>query len=313
MPFLIINAAYCTIFCKKLFTKKNLRIAECLSALMPFFLLFLFSFFLITCTPPPRTRPVEQPAISAPVVKEFYLWVVKSQAHMRNKNSDQAKVIAHLVDGDSVVVFENQSGWYRIRTVEKASGWIRTDLLGPRYLSIFHRAVFFSDSLRDQEGIDLFFDKKLQHKRIYLSLPQYYYSTREKALNKAREIIDDFQKNVYSGEVILRVLKPGSPDEFLTITAPGGQSNPDPVLPVLPFGVLQEVRTVSSQEISLLIMILDDTGDKDLLLAARSMAAAYPLSFTRVEIQFNDNQNQCRLWFQEGQEGESYRYHPCAQ
>jgi hypothetical protein len=274
-----------------------------------FFTFCLLSFFYSTCSPP-RTQEIEKPVPAEPVVSKFYLWVIKAQVNVRDKNSEKAAVITQLTEGDSVLVFENRNGWYRIRTNENRAGWIRTDLLGPRHLSIFLRAVSFSDSLRDQEGIDLYFDKKLQHKRIYLSLPVFYYSSREKAETKAREIIENFQKSVYNGEVTLRVLKPDSRDEFLSISETG-QSNPEPVLPVLPFGILKEVRVKSSREISLLIMIPDGTGDTDLLLAARSMAAAYPLSFTRVEIQFNDNRNQCRMWFQEGQDGERYRFHPC--
>jgi hypothetical protein len=271
----------------------------------------LFSFVISTCIPSSKTKPpAATPAAPLPLTRETYLWAIKPQVNVRERNSEKARILVQLADGDSVKVYENQSGWYRILTADQQPGWIRSDLIGPRPLSIFNRAVHFSDSLRNRDGIELYFDKKLQHKRIYIRFPRSYYSGHNLAESTTRSLAENFQSSVYPGQVTVRVLQPDSQEEAFTLTFPGA-ANADPLLPVIPFGIIHKVITSSAREIALTIRIGDEIEDKSLLLAARAIAAAYPLTFTRVEVRYIDWQDNCRFWFQEGQEGETYSYSPC--
>ena len=100
-----------------------------------------------TKKPPEPTKTtdiIEKEITPAPI----YLWAFKPRVYVRENNAPSSSKIALLSDGDSVVVVANKHGWYQIKTEENTTGWVRTDLLGPKNLSAFRRAVSFVDSLQ---------------------------------------------------------------------------------------------------------------------------------------------------------------------
>jgi hypothetical protein len=253
--------------------------------------------------PPPE--PVE-PGIPA----DAYLWVIKPNINVRMENSASSRQVSTLADGDSVIVHGNEKGWYEVETTGGARGWVRSDLLAPRDASIFRQAVEFVDRLKADRNTDLFFDKKLQHARIYLSFPPELYGTREEVEKRAREIATEYQSKVFRGDVTVRVLRPGSEEEYLTFEQKG-RKNPEVVLPVIPYGKLKKVDHSDPAQIHLAVSVNPDIGNEQLLEAARSMVRAYPLSYEKVVITFVNPDDSCRLWFIEDAAGELYRFDEC--
>jgi hypothetical protein len=272
--------------------------------------------FLIGCA----TKKPPEPAKTEDIVEKeiklgpTYLWAFKPGVNIRETNVPSAPKMAQLSDGDSVAVLANRNGWYQVRTEESNTGWVRTDLLGPKNLSAFRRAVSFVDSLHDKEMITVFFDKKLYHKRIYISFPIELYSSKSVIESKTRKLVDNFQARVYRGEVTARVLKPGTEEEYLTIVVKG-VNNADPLLPIIPFGIISKVIPKYAQGIKIEYEIPTDVPDQQLLDTARKLSGEYPLTYQMIEFTFVDESDsateQCRLWFREDENGEDYKFSPC--
>jgi len=284
---------------------------------MKFVLLAILSLAVLTgCAtkkPPEPAAPediVEKEIISKPT----YLWAFKPGVNIRESNAPSAAKISQISDGDSVAVLANRNGWYQVRTEENNTGWIRTDLLGPKNLSAFRRAVSFVDSLQEKEKIDVFFDKNLYHKRIYISFPTELYTSKSIIESVTRKVIDDFQTRVYRGEVTERVLKPGSDEEYLTIVVKGVK-NADPLLPVIPFGIIRKVIPKYAKGIKIEYEIPSDISDQQILNTARKLSGEYPLTYQMIEVTFVDDSDsskeQCRLWFMEDENGEDYKFNQC--
>ena len=248
------------------------------------------------------------------VTGKQYLWAFKPSINVRESNSAQSPNFAILSDGDSVMVLANENGWYKVKTESGRIGWIRTDLLGPKRLSAFIYAVTFADSLKQNRDIELYFDKNLYHRRIYLSFPAEYYSSKNHIEQSTQEIVEKYQDRVYGGEVTVRVLKPGSEDEYLTATF-DGQKNADPILPIIPFGQIVSVRNPNPESIALSYAVSNEISDADLLSAARNICATFPISYQHVTVTFFDNaiatNHECLLWYQEDKNGEEYKFFPC--
>ena len=93
---------------------------------------FLAIFIMIGCSAK-KTIETPEPDIDTQAIhKETMLWVYKPTVNIRDKASGSGEKLAQLVDGDSVIVLENENGWYQIKTIDGTSGWIRSDLLGPK-------------------------------------------------------------------------------------------------------------------------------------------------------------------------------------
>jgi hypothetical protein len=244
------------------------------------------------------------------ITKPDYLWVFKPNINVRSDNSPSSSKLTQLSDGDSVIVLKNENGWYQIKTTSDTTGWIRTDLLGPRNLSAFSKAVTFVDSLREAEEIEIFFDKNLYHKRIYISYPPRFYTTKSAVEAKTKLITDDFQRRVYRGKVNARVLQPGNKEEYLAITVPG-ETNADPILPVVPYGILRKVTPKYANGISLEYETPDDISDEQILATARNLSERFPLTYPKIEITFFDTSKNCRLWFVEDSNGENFKFDAC--
>ncbi len=253
--------------------------------------------------------PVEETDMVLPP-SDYYLWVIKPNINIRQENSARSEKVGELADGDSVIVRINDNGWYNIETTSGAAGWVRSDLLAPKNVSIFRKAVIFADKLKEEQDIDLLFDKKLQHARVYLSLPPGMYTSADIVETRAREIITAYQRQVYRGDVAVRVLKPGSDKEYITFDQ-NGKPNPETPIPVIPFGRLETVNDLNPDEIELAVLVKSEIDNERLLNAARNMVKTYPISYRKVTIKFISSEDKCRLWFTEDPQGELYEFDKC--
>ena len=248
------------------------------------------------------------------VYKGAFLWIYKPTVNIRAIASGSGEKLAQLVDGDSVIVLANKNGWYQIKTIEGKSGWVRSDLLGPKELSVFRYAVRFIEELKEKDQIEVYFDKKLYHKRIYISYPSELYTSETDVAKKTRVLVKRYQEEVYRGRVTARVLNPGSEEEYITVEI-DGIVNADPVLPVIPFGRIEKVDHNNPTHIRLSYSAPEDISDEKLISTARQIASNFPISYKHVEITFKNApysaEEPCRLWFMEDKNGEDYKVGEC--
>jgi hypothetical protein len=258
----------------------------------------------------PPTSDVDKDA----VYRNALLWVFKPNVNIRENASASGRKLESLADGDSVIVLSNIDGWYQVKAIDGKPGWIRSDLLGPKELSAFSSAVAFIENLKETENIELYFDKKLYHKRIYISYPSDLYSSRQVVETKTKELVKDYQQKVYRGHVTARVLKSGTEEEYLTLEIKGAV-NADPILPVIPFGRVENVDRSNPSGIKLTYSIPAEVSDDLLITTAREIVPKFPISYQYVEITFKDSpyseQNTCRLWYMEDKNGEEYKLNQC--
>ena len=248
------------------------------------------------------------------IFKEALLWAYKPTVNIRDRASGSGNRVAQLVDGDSVMVLTNENGWYQIKTIDGKNGWVRSDLLGPKKLSAFPYAVKFIEELKGKEQIEVYFDKNLYHKRIYISFPVDLYTSKLDIEKRTRDLVKQYQEEVYHGQVTARVLKPGSEEEYLTLEF-NGSANADPILPVIPFGRIEKVDRKIPSQIKLSYSAPEDISDEKLISTARQLSSIFPISYQRVEITFKDapysTEKPCRLWFMEDRNGEDYKLNQC--
>jgi len=282
----------------------NVKISICI--------LLIFTVFGCTAK---KSIEIPEPDIDKEAVyKESLLWVFKPSVNIRNNASGSGEQLAQLKDGDSVIVLTNKNGWYQIKTLDGNTGWVRSDLLGPKELSVFPSAVRFIEKLKENDQAEIYFDKKLYHKRIYISFPDDMYTSRNDIENKTRNLLKQYQKDVYSGHVTARVLKPNSDEEYLTIEVEG-TVNADPLLPVVPFGRIEKVDRNNPFEIKLSYSTPNHISDENLILTARELSSVFPISYRRIEITFKNApyslEEPCRLLFIEDKNGEVYKMGTC--
>jgi hypothetical protein len=269
---------------------------------------------MIGCTTKESIEPPTSDIDKESLSHDALLWVFKPNVNIRECASASAKKLITLADGDSVLVLKNVEGWYQIRTLDGQSGWIRSDLLGPKDLSAFGSAVTFVENLKENDNIEVYFDKKLYHKRIYISYPSDLYSSRQAVETKTKEIVQDYQNKVYRGTVTARVLKAGSEEEYLTLEVKGA-INAEPILPIVPFGRIEDVDRSNSSEIKLIYSVPADISDNQLITTARDIVPKFPISYQSIEIVFKDSpysvQKSCRLWYMEDKNGEEFKVGEC--
>ena len=278
-------------------------------------LIFILTLIIMFgCTIKESIEPPETDVDRDAVFGNALLWVFKPNVNIRENASSSGKKISNLTDGDSVMVLTNADGWYQVKTINGKSGWIRSDLLGPKELSAFSSAVTFTENLKENENIELYFDKKLYHKRIYISYPSDLYSSRQTVETKTKELVKNYQQKVYSGHVTARVLKPGTEEEYLTLEIKGA-INADPILPIIPFGRIENVDRSNPSGIRLIYSIPTDVSDDLLITTARQIVPKFPISYQSVEITFKESpyseKKPCRLWYMEDKNGEDYRVGEC--
>ncbi len=277
-------------------------------------LVILSVFILFGCSTKESVVTPDSDLDKDAIYQDALLWVFKPEVNIRQSASGSSTKVSSLVDGDSVIVLNNVNGWYQIKTLDGQAGWIRSDLLGPKELSAFSAAVAFIENLKEYENTELYFDKKLYHKRIYISFPQEYYSSRQKIENETIELVNKYQQQVYRGQVTAHVLKPGKEEEYLTLEFKGAM-NADPILPIIPFGRIEGVNRDDPSGIKLTYSVPENISDERLISTAREIVPKFPISYQSVEITFKDSpyaeQNPCRLWYMEDKSGEDYRLGKC--
>jgi hypothetical protein len=269
---------------------------------------------MIGCTTKESIEPPAKDMDKKAIDHNNLLWVFKPDINIRGSASGTGDKIMSLSDGDSVIVISNVDGWYQIKTMEGQSGWIRSDLLGPKELSAFRSAVTYTEKLKTKENINLYFDKKLYHKRVYISYPPDMYSSRQKIEKKTRDIVENYQQQVYRGPVSVVVLKPGTDEEYMTLEFDGA-INADPMLPIIPFGRIEHIDRNNPRDIKLIYSVPAELSDDQLIETARQLVPKFPISYQRVEITFKDSpyspNKPCRLWYVEDKNGEEYRIDKC--
>ncbi len=277
-----------------------------------------FIFFLLILFACVSKKKLELPETLDPdkdlVTKNNYLWAFNPSVNVRENDAIDSRLVYQIADGDSALVLTNKNGWYHIRTEDDKTGWVRSDLLGPKNLSAYRQAVSFAQNLKEKDKTELFFDKKLYHKRIYITYASTAYNSPKEIEIKTKELVKEYQEKVYRGEITIRILKPGTDEEYLTQVYKGDK-NADPVLPIIPFGFIQSVDRNDPLTITLSYSIPAEISDQDLLKTARHMASTFPLSYHRVEISFTNPHSPknmiCRLWFREDQNGEEFAFNKC--
>lgn len=262
--------------------------------------------FIFSCTPKVVKEP--PPTVEQPDLK--YLWAFNKTVNVRAENSANANKVATLTDGDSVKIIRNNKGWYEVLFNNGTKGWIRSDLLGTKNMSAFRKAITFSNNLKETENITLYFDKEIQHKRIFLEYPEDEYSSRKNIENKTNEIGKNYQEKVYPGQVTIKVIEPGEQSEFLTIDL-SGSPNADVNLPVFNFGILEEIDIKNLNELKLVISVNENIPNADMLKEARRIAGSFPLTFKKVNVTFKNKSQECILSFVEDATGENYKFNQC--
>jgi hypothetical protein len=273
------------------------------------FLLFTFIILIFYCAPKKVVKEIASP-METPEKEAYYLWAYKPAVNVRERANAVSAKIEQLTDGDSVVVLNNENGWYQIELASGNKGYIRSDFLAPKEHSIFLRALHFIDNLREKRGIEVFFDKQEQHKQIYISYPEEFYKSDSAVARTTKQLVDSYQKSVYTGNVTALVLKSDSKEIYQRYDFTG-ITNADVLLPVLPFGLLNAVNIELPDKITLLIKIPDAIEDRSFISASRKMSACYPSSYTHVEIRFHSDNGICRFWYLEDALGEQYHYNHC--
>ena len=266
----------------------------------------IFIFVFLSCTPKVTKEP--PPKVEQPDVK--YLWAYKKAANVRSSNSASSNKLTSLTDGDSVKVIRNQKGWYEVILENGLKGWIRSDLLGTKKMSAFSNAISFSNRLKENENINLYFDKKIQHKRIFLEFPQSEYSSKKNIENKTKEIGNKYQEIVYPGKVTIQVIEPINQSEYLTINL-SGSPNADLNLPVFNFGILDEINVSKENELKLIVEVNEKIDNAKMLKEARKITGSFPLTFNKVNVTFKNKMNNCLLSFIEDSSGETYKFNQC--
>ena len=247
--------------------------------------------------------------IQPPKISYDYLWVIKPEVNIRSNPSENSHQVGTLNDGDSVRVVSNSGGWYNIRTLTDQSGWIRSDLLGPQSLSIYPKAVTFADSIKNAENVDLYFDKRLHHRRIYLTFPPSFYSDRNRVVRAAERISTSYQKTVFPGDISVILLKPGTEEIYHTFEL-GGLVNSDVLLPVAPFGRIIDAH-FNSTTVELTYRVEEEIDEKTYIKSARDMAGAYPISYREIILKFLNKEKKCSFWYKEDSGGEIFKFGSC--
>jgi len=273
---------------------------------MRYLVLASIAIFIFSCTP--KVVKETPPQVEQPDIK--YLWVYKKTINVRTDNSATSAKLASLADGDSVKVLQNENGWYEVIIDNGTKGWIRSDLLGTKSMSSFSKAIAFSNNLKEDKRINLFFDKKIQHKRIFLEFPKENYSSKKYIENKAREIGKEYQDTVYPGKITIQVIEPEKQSEYLTINLIG-TPNADLVLPIIKYGILDDVVVEKNTKLKIIISINKIIENASLLDEARKIAGSFPISFASVIINFIDKKDKCILSFLEDASGEDYKFNQC--
>lgn len=281
---------------------------------------------LFACTPEAVKKEAEPAngtaALSAPVA-----FVHAETVNLRSDYSTNAEVIRQLKDGERVIIERNVNGWYQVQTGESGhTGWVRSDLVGPRHLSRTKMAAAFVDSILPAFNAEMFFDKEDLYKTIYLRLDSDFYESEQKAEARARKTGRAYQEKVFPGAIEIRVLEKNTDDLFLTLNLDKIGNAGVPV-PIVQTGRLVGLLEKNYQ-VKVFVAVPDSVSREALLETARRISATYAIPYTKAEVYLaTDNtaglrylknkdykpedSSICRLYYLEDKNGEYFKYNYC--
>lgn len=277
---------------------------------------------LIGCGTKAARKPTPPP-VSAPVIPPVY--VIREKVNIRSENNTHSEIVTTLTDGEEIVILENRDGWYLIRFEGAQTGWIRSDLVGPKTLSRTILARAFVDSTLPAFSTEVFFDTQELYKVIYMILPEPAYASKTKTAEEAKKLGRVYQDKVYPGDLEIRVLKPGPEKELFMKVYLEAVNIADVPIPVLKYGRLYALDTPQKGDVRLRILVPPSVDDSELLAMARSISAIYAYPFTKAEIYMVEDsreglsylenrtadtagRNVIRLYYLEDKDGEYYQF-----
>jgi hypothetical protein len=245
--------------------------------------MFVIVLALAACAP--KTTVRKEPVVVEKVRPELpSAFVIKEKINVRQHGTTASGIIATINDGDEIFIMENEDGWYQIKFGDNQSGWVRSDLVGPRNLSRTILAKAFVDSMLPDYNTDMFFDNEALYRIVYLVLPKDAYSSKAKAAALARKVGHRYQKKVYPGDLEIRIMRPDDQKELFMKVHLEAVNIADVPVPVLEYGRLYAMETPVMGSVRLWILIPEDIPDDPLLEMARSISAKYAYPFTKAEI-----------------------------
>jgi uncharacterized protein YgiM (DUF1202 family) len=267
-------------------------------------------------TPQKAERKSNNPAI----------YIIKESVNLRSRPTVNSSIVKELKDGSRLELIKNSGGWYYIKDEENTSGWIRSDLAGPKKLSRTLSASAFIDSTMPAYNTKMFFDSHQLYKIIYLIFPRQEYNDANKLLAKAKKIALKYQKEVYPGALEIRIMNPDEKTLFrkLKIKAYAIADYP---IPIIRFGRLIDLSVTPKNELMIKIAAPDSIPNGDLLKMAKNISKIYDYRIEKIEILIADdsmdgikflqkplkqkNSPLCRLYYLEDANGEFYKFNQC--
>ena len=280
---------------------------------------------LISCAP--KVVKKEPEPLKTPVVKTYFNgYVIRDNTNLREEPSTRSMKINKINDGEEVQVLQNKNGWYEVVTSQNQQGWIRSDFVGPENMSYTRMAAAFVDSTLKTFETELFIDENDPYEIIYMVLPQRFYENKAHVRRYADEIGRLYQKQVYPGEVQIRILQADKKTLFTrSILQKSG-----PVFlkaPYLKFGRPYSFE-LANNEITLKVLIPIGLSDKVLTEMAYEAAGKYGSDISKVEIYLVEdtdegfkffsqenyipkNKTTCRLFYLEDSQGPDIKTNFC--
>ncbi len=236
------------------------------------------------------------------------LYILKDQTPLYRAPQKNAAILNYLQDGDQVRVLDNRNGWYKITSGKNKTGWIRSNVAGPRWLSRTAMAAAFNDSIMNHFDAKLFIDKNHPYRVIYLETTQPNIS---KAKKMARRVGKAYQQKVYPGKLTINLIRPGKKKYFAQVVLKAKGLAKIPV-PVIYYGYLDKLK-VMGKTVRLIVRVPRDLGTKALLKLARKISSAYAYPFTKSTILIRPmgKGNKCLLYYIEDEYGEDYAFGKC--
>ena len=288
--------------------------------------LLIILLFLACTKTAVKKEVIEPPQEVVETVQYPTAYVIKETVNMRSAADVKSQIIAVLNDGEKIELLKNKNGWYRIKTENKKTGWVRSDMVGPKNLSRTLMAAVFVDSVLPDYNVKMFFDKKKLYKIAYLIFPEQEYKNKKMLKLKAEKIGKDYQQKVYAGAVELRVMKTDEKTLFTKIKLKA-LAKADIAYPVLTYGRLIDLSVNSKDELTIKIAVPDSVIDNSLLKMAKNISKLYDYRIRKIEILFgrdtldgidflNDPKKEkkspfCRLYYLEDDAGEYYKFNQC--
>ncbi len=273
--------------------------------------LLVLTIIVFSCAPTVPKKKAGLPSSKPAVSVWSNAYVLKDQTPVRKKPAKGAALVTTLSDGDEVRIVDNRNGWYRIVTDNGRSGWVRSNLVGPRTLSRTAMASAFNDSIMTHFTAKLYIDKNHPYRVIYLETNEHNIA---KAKKMARIVGKAYQQKVYAGKVTVNLIHPKQKKYFAQVILKAKGPARIPV-PVIEYGYLEKIK-VKGKAVRLIVRVPPSLSKKQLLKLARKISSAYSYPFTKSEIIIRPfpkgriNKN-CLLYYVEDEYGEDYAFGRC--